>query len=71
MIKLINGEQPVSGELYDLVNDPLEINNVVADAANMEMLEHLRAENAVLVKELPGTGPLDTYFKVKRVGKDG
>jgi arylsulfatase A-like enzyme len=71
LLASINGEQPVYEELYDLVNDPLEINNVIADPANDAILGQLRSENAALVKELRGSGPLDTYFKVNRVGKDG
>ena len=70
LVASINGEQPVFEELYDLVNDPTESHNVIADPANSEILDQLRTENAVLVKELRGTGPLDTYFKVNEVGKD-
>ena len=67
----INGEQPVYEELYDIVNDPLERDNVIDDPANAEILDKLRAGNANLVKELRGTQPFDTYHQVNRVGKDG
>ena len=70
LLASINGEQPVYEELFDLVDDPTESHNVIADPANSEILDQLRTENAALVKELRGTGPLDTYFKVTEVGKD-
>lgn len=71
LLASINGEQPVYEELFDLINDPHERNNVISDPGNSLILEQLRAENAVLVKQHRGTGSLDTYFKVNDVGKDG
>jgi len=71
LVASINGEQPVYEELYDLINDPAESHNVILDPKNSAILERLRAENAALVKEYRGTGPLNTYFKVNKVGKDG
>ncbi len=71
LVASINGEQPVYEELYDLENDPTETHNVIADPANGEVLEQLRAENAALVKEYRGTEPLGTLYKVNKVGKDG
>ena len=71
LVASINGEQPVYEELYDLVNDPTESHNVVSDPGNTATLERLRTENAVLVKELRGTDPFDTYFKANKVGRDG
>lgn len=71
LVASINGEQPIYEELYDLVNDPLELHNVVGDPANTKILDKLRAENAGLVRELRGTEPFDTYYQVNKVGKDG
>ena len=71
LVASINGEQAIYEELYDLKNDPTESHNVISDPANSAILEQLRAENAVLVKEYRGTDPLNTYFKVNEVGKDG
>lgn len=70
LVASINGEQPIYEELYDLINDPAESHNVIAGPSNSLILEQLRAENAVLVKEYRGTGPLNTLFEVNEVGKD-
>jgi len=68
LVASINGEQPVYEELFDLINDPSESYNVISEPINRAILEQLRAENAALVKEYRGTGPLNTYFKVNKVG---
>lgn len=71
LVASINGEQPVYEELFNLIDDPTESHNLVADPNYIEILERLRKENADLVKRLRGTGPHDTYFKENKVGKDG
>ncbi len=59
----INGEQPVYEELFDLENDPAEIQNLVSDPARGEVLEMLRAKSAVLVNQFRGPDPLNTYVE--------
>jgi len=68
LVASINGEQPVYEELFDLINDPSESYNVISEPINRAILEQLCAENAARVKEYRGTGPLNTYFKVNKVG---
>lgn len=63
----INGEEPIYEELFDLVNDPAEINNVISDSANAAIVEKLRAHNKTLVKELRGTKPLNTYINEEKL----
>tara|TARA_B100000959_G_scaffold286151_1_gene363588 strand:+ start:4674 stop:6269 length:1596 start_codon:yes stop_codon:yes gene_type:complete len=63
LLASINGEQPVYEELFDLKNDPAEIENLVSDPAHSEVLESLRASNAVLVKQFRGQKPLKTYVE--------
>ncbi len=63
LLASINGEQPVYEELFDLKNDPAEIQNLVSDPARGEILESLRARNAVLVKQFRGQDPLKTYIE--------
>nr|MDJ0664709.1 DUF4976 domain-containing protein [Acidimicrobiia bacterium] len=43
---------PIEWEMFDLVNDPLELNNVVADPAYAEIRTELAAELARLQSEL-------------------
>ncbi|MBU2877919.1 MULTISPECIES: sulfatase-like hydrolase/transferase [Aliiglaciecola] len=62
----INGEQPIYEELFDLENDPLEINNVIADPINADVVQRLREKNAALVKEYRGDKPFKTYVSKKR-----
>jgi arylsulfatase A-like enzyme len=63
LLASINGEQPVYEELFDLKNDPAEIQNLVSDPARGEILASLRARNAVLVKQFRGQDPLKTYIE--------
>ena len=62
----INGEQPIYEELFDLENDPLEINNVITDPINADVVQRLREKNAALVKEYRGDKPFKTYVSKKR-----
>ena len=71
LLASIHGEQPVYEELFDLVNDPTESQNLAEDPSHSKILERLRARNAALVKKLRGKDTLDTYFKDNKVGKDG
>ena len=57
----IDGEQPVYEELFNLENDPLEINNVIAKPENAATANELRRMNTLLVKQFRGTGPLNTH----------
>ncbi|MDO7085587.1 sulfatase-like hydrolase/transferase [Pseudocolwellia sp. AS88] len=57
----INGEQPIYEELYDLENDPNEINNVINVPENSMIVNKLRAKDKELVKEYRGNEPLNTY----------
>ncbi len=63
LLASINGEEPVYEELFDLANDPIEITNLVSDPALWEVLESLRAKNAVLVKQFRGQDTLNTYVE--------
>ena len=71
LLASIHGERPVYEELFDLVNDPTESQNLAEDPSHSKILERLRARNAALVKKLRGKDTLDTYFKDNKVGKDG
>ena len=71
LLASIHGERPVYEELFDLVNDPAESQNLAEDPSHSKILERLRARNAALVKKLRGKDTLDTYFKDNKVGKDG
>ncbi|MEP4889932.1 MAG: sulfatase-like hydrolase/transferase [Aliiglaciecola sp.] len=62
----INGEKPIYEELFDLENDPNEIENVIADPKNSEIVTFLRNKNATLVKEFRGDKPLETHLSRKR-----
>lgn len=68
LVASINGEEPVYEELFDLANDPNERQNLVSDPACGEVLERLRANNAVLVKQFRGQEPLNTYAQNKHQG---
>lgn len=57
----INGEQPIFEELYDIENDPLEVNNLIATPENADIVKHLRTKNAQLVKEYRGDKPFNTH----------
>ncbi|WNC72816.1 sulfatase-like hydrolase/transferase [Thalassotalea psychrophila] len=63
----INGEQPIYEELFDLVNDPDEINNLINEPANQKIVKQLRAKNAELVKEYRGDKPLNTHLSEKKM----
>ena len=63
LLASINGEEPVYEELFDLANDPTESQNLVSEPARGEILEMLRAKNAVLVKQFRGQDPLQTYIE--------
>lgn len=55
----IDGEQPVYEELFNLENDPLEINNVIAKPENAATANELRRMNTLLVKQFRGSGPFE------------
>jgi len=61
----INGEQPIYEELFDIVNDPNEINNLINEPTNQKIVKKLRAKNAELVKEYRGAKPLNTHLSEK------
>ncbi|MGS0535917.1 sulfatase-like hydrolase/transferase [Pseudoalteromonas sp. SaAl2] len=48
----IKGEQPIYEELYDLVNDPKEMKNLIDEPNTAAIAEQMRKRNTVLVKEL-------------------
>ena len=66
----INGEQPIYEELFDLVNDPQEINNVIDEPSNAAIAERLRNKNASLVKEYRGDKPFQTYIAKRKAKKN-
>ncbi len=61
----IKGEQPIYEELFDLENDPQEINNVIAEPIHLEVVKRLRMKNAQLVKAYRGDNPLNAYASKK------
>lgn len=65
-VSSINGEQPIYEELFDLVNDPNEIKNLIKEPANQKVIKKLRTINADLVKEYRGDKPLNTHINEKR-----
>jgi len=52
----IKGEKPVYEELYHLSTDPKELNNLVDDKTYSDILNQLRAQWGVMIKEARGTG---------------
>jgi arylsulfatase A-like enzyme len=69
LVASIKGEKPIYEELFDLENDPRETHNVVADAANSEIVSELSDRTSELVEEYRGTRPLNTYIDADIVGK--
>jgi len=63
----INGEQPIYEELYNIENDPDEINNLIDVPEHKQIVEQLRSKNAELVKKYRGKGPLNTHISEKKV----
>ncbi len=63
----IKGEQPIYEELFDLANDPQEINNLISEPLHTDVLKRLRKKNAQLVKEYRGDKPLNTHIDSKRI----
>ncbi len=63
----INGEQPIYEELYDIENDPDEINNLIDVPEHKQIVEQLRSKNTELVKKYRGKGPLNTHISKKKV----
>ena len=59
----INGEQPIYEELYDIENDPHEVNNVVSLKRNAATVDRLRQRVARMVVEYRGNEPLQTIPK--------
>ncbi|WNC68217.1 sulfatase-like hydrolase/transferase [Thalassotalea nanhaiensis] len=62
----INGEQPIYEELFDIENDPHEINNLINEPGHKKIIEQLRSKNAELVKKYRGTGPLNTHISKEK-----
>ncbi|WP_075589693.1 sulfatase-like hydrolase/transferase [Labilibacter marinus] len=52
----LNGEEAVYEELYNLKNDPNEVNNLAGDERYSEVLNQLKDEWKVAIKEARGTG---------------
>ncbi|GAF05581.1 sulfatase-like hydrolase/transferase [Saccharicrinis fermentans] len=52
----LNGEKPVYEELYNLKDDPHELNNLVHNKKHSEILNTLREEWKVAIKEARGSG---------------
>jgi len=63
----INGEQPIYEELYDIENDPDEIDNLIDAPEHKQIVEQLRSKNTELVKKYRGKGPLNTHISKKKV----
>ena len=57
----IAGELPIYEELFDLKNDPEEINNLITAPEHGDISQSLRQKNAELVKRFRGEGELDTH----------
>ncbi len=54
--RLVNGEEPVYEELYNLKNDPKESTNLIANNCHAELLQQLRKECDVQLKKAKGNG---------------
>jgi len=63
----INGEQPIYEELFDIVNDPDEKNNLIDEPGKQSIVKQLREKNAELVKEYRGSKPLNTHISEKKM----
>ncbi|GAA4103963.1 sulfatase-like hydrolase/transferase [Zhongshania borealis] len=50
----IKGEKPIYEELYDLINDPKELSNLINEPGKAAVAKLLRDRNSVLVRELRG-----------------
>ncbi|PKQ64248.1 acetylglucosamine-6-sulfatase [Labilibaculum filiforme] len=51
----LHGEQAVYEELYNLKNDPQEMQNLISKSENKEVLESLKSQWKILIKEARGT----------------
>lgn len=57
----LNGEQPVYEELYDLKNDPAELNNLRNKQEHLEVLISLRKQWKTEITQARGTGKAEVY----------
>ena len=66
LVASINGEKPIYEELFNIENDPDEVNNVIADFGNREIADTLRQSVARMVSEYRGVDPLSTIKGTKQ-----
>lgn len=67
----LNGEMPVYEELYDLKNDPFELHNLVAEKKNATILDNLKKQWKIEIKNARGEGKPEVYRYTNDLYPDG
>ncbi|WP_366183774.1 sulfatase-like hydrolase/transferase [Flavobacterium ovatum] len=67
----LNGEKPVYEELYDLKNDPFELHNLVAEKKHATILDNLKKQWKIEIKNARGEGKPEVYRYTNDLYPDG
>ena len=57
----LRNEQPVYEELYDLKNDPLETQNLITEKKYTSIVDNLRVQWKIAIKNARGEGKPEVY----------